>query len=97
MVFRVSFDGPDYSRSYHSHNIKGEITLSLKKIDAGAVIEVSDNGIGLPEGFDISNIDSMGLKLVNILVKQIDGNFKIESKNGTRCQVEFMIEKDTLS
>ncbi|MFC1670361.1 PAS domain S-box protein [Spirochaetota bacterium] len=77
-------------------NIKGEITLSLKKAKQNAVIEVSDNGKGLPDGFDISDIDSMGLMLVNALVVQIDGNFKIESKKGTRCIVEFKLE-DTSS
>ena len=53
---------------------------------------VKDNGIGLPEGLDLSTVDSLGLKLVNGLINQIDGIFKFESKNGVRCIIEFPIE-----
>ena len=77
-----------------SKNRKGIISLSLKKTSTGAVIEIKDNGKGLPDEFDITALDSMGLTLVNVLVKQIDGSFKIESKNGTHSTVEFPIEED---
>ena len=73
---------------------KGKITLSLKKTETVAVIEVSDNGIGLPAGFELSTVDSMGLSLVNSLVEQIEGDFNIESKNGTRCILEINIENE---
>jgi len=65
------------------------VTLSLKKTDDGATIEVSDDGIGLPEGFDLSSISTLGLNLVTILAKQINGNFTIEGRQGTRCVLEF--------
>lgn len=73
-------------------NRAGTITLSLKKKNAGAVIEVKDDGTGIPEGFDISSSDSLGLMLVNTQVQQIDGNFKITSENGTRSVLDFPIE-----
>lgn len=67
----------------------GTVTLSLKKTDAGTAIEVGDDGIGLPEGFDLSSGNTLGLNLVTILAKQINGNFTIEGRNGTRCVLEF--------
>ena len=72
-------------------NRKGSITITLKKTDTTAIIEVMDNGIGLPEGFDLSTIDSLGLTIVNSMVNQINGNIKIEGRNGTRCVVEFPV------
>ncbi len=72
-------------------NRKGIISLSLKNSGAKAFIEINDNGKGLPEGFDMSALDSMGLTLVNALVEQIDGSFKITEDNGTSCILEFPI------
>ncbi len=75
-------------------SIRGTITLSLKKNKTDAQLEVKDNGTGLPEKFDISSVDSLGLKLVNILVEQIDGSIKIKSKDGTRCIIKFPLEQN---
>ncbi|MDO9044874.1 MAG: histidine kinase dimerization/phosphoacceptor domain -containing protein [Methanobacteriaceae archaeon] len=55
------------------------------------VLEVSDNGMGLPESFDISNINSLGFEIVNTLVRQIAGKLTIQSENGTQIKVEFGI------
>ncbi len=76
-------------------NSSGLITLSLKKTNTGAVIEVRDDGTGLPKGVDIATVDSLGLKLVQNLVYQICGSIEIYSKKGTQCVIEFPIEKDT--
>ena len=62
---------------------KGTITMTLKKTNSGALLEIKDDGVGLPEGFDLSKSDSLGLTLVNTLASQIEGSFKIESKKGT--------------
>lgn len=76
-------------------NRSGTITVSLKKTNIGAIIEIMDNGTGLPEGFDISAAMSLGLNLIQILVEQIDGSFKIESSDGTRGILEFPVTKNT--
>ncbi len=72
-------------------NKSGTISLSLKKNKASTVIVVKDDGVGLPEGFDLSEVNSLGLKLVYALVDQIDGSFKITEDNGTSCILEFPI------
>jgi two-component sensor histidine kinase len=39
------------------------------------VIEVRDNGIGLPKGFDIERTNSLGLSIVrDLVVSQLDGS-----------------------
>ena len=69
----------------------GTISISLRKTEAGAIIEVEDDGVGLPEGFDISTNSSLGLLLVETLVQQIEGSLKIEAGEGTHFVVEFPI------
>ena len=70
-------------------NRHGTIFVSLKKTDAGAVLEVRDDGVGLSEGF-VAESAGMGLILVNALSRQIDGAFTIDgSADGTHCVLEF--------
>jgi two-component sensor histidine kinase/ABC-type nitrate/sulfonate/bicarbonate transport system substrate-binding protein len=69
---------------------RGTITVALKKQAAGARLEVGDDGVGLPAGFDLSRGEGMGLNLVRSLAAQINGSFRMESgAAGTRCIVEF--------
>jgi two-component sensor histidine kinase len=70
---------------------KGIINIELKSTDSGIVLKIEDNGIGLPSGFDINKIKSIGLHLVNLLVSQLDGNITIHSENGTKILIEFPI------
>ncbi len=71
-------------------NRLGTITVALKKTAAGACLEVKDDGVGLPGGFDFSGNAGMGLNLVRALAGQINGSFRMEGgAAGTRCIVEF--------
>jgi Signal transduction histidine kinase len=66
----------------------GEIHLNLRHDAANKfILTVSDNGISLPEGFEIENCNSLGLKLVSVLVKQLNGVIRLNTSNRT----EFMI------
>jgi two-component sensor histidine kinase len=51
---------------------------------------VSDNGVGMPEGINIHEIDTLGLKLIDVLSQQLNGKFEISGKKGTCCTVSFM-------
>ena len=76
-------------------NGNGKITLTLKKTDTGAVFEVIDNGIGFPEEFNMSTVETLGLKLVDIITQQIDGSFTIYSEEDTKCVVEFPVDENS--
>ncbi len=73
---------------------EGEIVLELKlSNEIGVELAVSDNGVGIPEGFDLKTADSLGLKLVKMLTEgQLDGSIDMESKNGTKFTIKFNIE-----
>ena len=73
----------------------GLINISIKKTDAKKFIfSVADNGVGLPEGFDINNVNSLGMKLMKGLSDDIMAKFKIENSTGTRISIEFMADKN---
>ena len=75
---------------------EGYIEVSLRTLENGAIgLIVSDNGIGLPEGFDINAIKTFGLRVVKILVEdQLEGNLEICSDNGATFKVDFEMVKE---
>jgi two-component sensor histidine kinase len=56
-------------------------------------LSVNDNGVGFPENLDYKNTKSLGLRLVNILTDQIDGNIELKRDNGTEFTIEFEEKK----
>ena len=80
---------------------KGTITVKLWVQDLPDVeeeeevfIEVKDDGVGLPEGFDWSGRDSLGLYLVQALSEQLDAQLTAESDEGTRFLISFRRPKN---
>jgi len=67
----------------------GEITVELFKEGDTVFIKVSDSGIGFPDDIDFKNTKSLGLKLVNSLVMQLDGEIQLDTTNGTTFTVSF--------
>ncbi|WP_424358988.1 hypothetical protein [Methanocella sp. MCL-LM] len=47
------------------------------------VLTISDNRVGLPEGFEIGKTGTLGLQLVEMLTQQIDGDLEIERTDKT--------------
>jgi PAS domain S-box-containing protein len=68
----------------------GKINISLKKTTENQfILEVFDNGIGIPQDFDIKNTNSFGLQIVSILIDQIQGALEIDNNGGTRFVILF--------
>lgn len=68
---------------------KGKIGVSLRKLENKYELKISDNGIGFPKNIDFRNTESLGLKLVNNLVKQIDGEITLDRSQGTEFIIIF--------
>lgn len=70
-------------------NKKGEIKVKLYLTPKNElIIEVSDNGVGLPAGFDLEKDAQAGLKSVIVLVEhQLQGKIKITSHKGVQCRI----------
>ena len=80
---------------------KGTITVALRCVfstdhpdEEEIQIEVRDDGVGLPDGFDWGGRDSLGLYLVQALSEQLDGELSAESDGGTRFLVKFRRPKN---
>jgi len=55
---------------------------------------VRDNGIGLPEGSDPEQSDSLGLVLVSSLAAQLDGTLQTEQHAGACFTIRFPVPRD---
>lgn len=66
---------------------------SGKPLDSGwARLEIADTGIGLPPELDVTKSKSMGLRLVNMLVRQLRGRLEVEDGSGAIFAVSFPLE-----
>jgi PAS domain S-box-containing protein len=62
---------------------KGTIIISSRYEDKMLTLVVSDDGIGLRPDLDWKNPESLGLRLVNSLVDQLDGTIELGKEKGT--------------
>lgn len=69
---------------------KGEITVELRSNDGTVVLVVKDDGVGIPDRIDFRNTESLGLRLVTILVEgQLQGTITLERGGGTAFCITF--------
>ncbi len=52
-------------------------------------LTIGDNGCGLPESLDLDNPPSLGLRLVQLLTRQLGGNLEIDRTGGTTFRLIF--------
>lgn len=72
------------------NNQTGNIIITCNQTTDGAnIISVSDDGVGLPAGFNISINPSLGLKLVSNLVNQLQGKLDLQCDKGTTFRISF--------
>ncbi len=70
--------------------MEGEITVALCMNDKEEVeLTVGDNGVGMPEELDYGKTGSLGLSLINALVKQIQGKIELDKEKGTEIRIRF--------
>lgn len=68
-----------------------EILVTLKQSQERIQLTVSDNGCGLPANLDLDNPKSMGLRLIHLLVEQLNAQIHITRKNGTTFAFTFPV------
>ena len=67
----------------------GVLTVEFHRENDKYVLTIRDNGVGLPEGLELGNTDSLGLQLVKSLTDQLDGSLQIVKTNGTCFRISF--------
>jgi PAS domain S-box-containing protein len=69
---------------------QGEITIALETPAEGEILlVVSDNGVGLPAGFDLATVKSLGLRLLPLLADQLHGHMEVAAGPGSRFALRF--------
>ncbi len=72
----------------------GKIRIRLWTLSGKVVMmSVGDNGIGLPREFDLQRVDTLGLKLVQRLARQLNGTISISNGHGVKIQVQFPLRE----
>jgi two-component sensor histidine kinase len=68
----------------------GKITINLtKNAEEKHTMTVSDNGIGIPVDFDMATFNSLGIQIVQSLVKQIGGTMRTDRSDGLVVTILF--------
>lgn len=65
------------------------IDIELYLCQNDYVLEVKDNGVGMPQHFDFRYPETTGMQMVNALVRQLDGLIDLEDAPGTRFKIIF--------
>ncbi len=79
-----------YKHAFRGIEKEGKITVQILQHPGNKyVFTFQDNGIGLPDNITIENSDTLGLKLVHILVKQIKGVLNCRVESGTEFVIVF--------
>lgn len=69
----------------------GQIWVALAEDDDGNLtISVSDEGAGLPQGFDLDKPKGLGMRIITAFVQQLKGTLKARDRNpGTEFVITF--------
>jgi len=69
---------------------EGEVYIQVyPDANASYNLIVRDNGAGFPKDMDFRKSESLGLKLITLLVQQLDGTIELNSNNGTEFKINF--------
>lgn len=73
---------------------RGAVRIALQRTaedDGGGriLVTISDDGVGLPQGLDIGKSKSLGLKIVDILTRQLKGSVEMASSAGATFRISF--------
>ncbi len=76
-----------FSNNSNSENL---LYITVTKLEENKYcMMVKDNGIGIPEDFDLWKSETLGLQLVTIMVEQINGNVEVTNSTGTKYEITF--------
>ena len=71
---------------------KGQVEVTLRSAGTDVILEVADNGVGIPGGLDFRSPSTLGLKLVAIFTEQVGGAMSLSRDGGTRFTLRFTRE-----
>tara|TARA_R110001599_G_scaffold84130_2_gene226760 strand:- start:184711 stop:186492 length:1782 start_codon:yes stop_codon:yes gene_type:complete len=82
---------------YGSDPLDPVIKVNMSSLDGEVMIKVADNGPGLPNNFELEKPETLGFRLVSVLLKQLKASFVINNDNGASFTFRYKIEKPVTS
>lgn len=82
---------------YGSDSLDPVIKVNMSSYDGEVTILVEDNGPGLPKNFELEKPETLGFRLVSVLLKQLKASFVINNDNGASFTFRYKIEKPITS
>jgi two-component sensor histidine kinase len=73
----------------HSPHDVCRLWVEFRVQEGRGSLVIRDNGIGLPEDFDLTRSASLGLQLVALLTQQLRGQLTVTQAGGARFAIEF--------
>lgn len=68
---------------------KKMISIAIREKRGRVELQLSDNGVGLPEDFDFEKSTKMGYTIISTLVRQLKANFEMNRDGGTCIRISF--------
>jgi len=78
-----------YKHAFENKN-SGSIEVGIIKENEAYILTIIDDGVGLPQGFDIKLLKSIGFDLIQGLARQLKGTLTVNSTGGTEIKITFL-------
>jgi two-component sensor histidine kinase len=66
-----------------------QVQVAMRSDGAQVELVVRDNGVGLPAGIEVETSPSLGLNLVSLLARQLQGTLQVRREGGTAFTLTF--------
>lgn len=74
-------------------NSNGIINIVCGRMDTSLLLKVTDNGVGFPENFNSSDLDSLGITIINsIVAKEFCGELEFYNDKGAVVKIKLPIK-----
>lgn len=68
----------------------GEVRVEMKESPPGEItLAISDNGVGFSEGFDHTESNTLGLRLIRTLARQLKAQLEVSGKGGVNITLRW--------
>lgn len=78
------------SYKYAFENLQeGIIEITINETKNNYLLNLKDNGKGLPPTFNLNKTTTFGIRIMKLLSKQLNGTFELKSENGVQLTIKF--------